>query len=35
LVVLNGGRVVFTAKRDELDVGSLKEAYLRHTGATY
>ncbi len=35
LVVLNGGRVVFDAKRDELDVGSLKEAYLRHTGATY
>ena len=34
LAVLNGGRVVFTAKRDELDVGSLKEAYLRHTGAT-
>lgn len=33
LAVLNGGRVVFTAKRDELDVGSLKEAYLRHTGA--
>jgi len=35
LAVLNGGRVVFDAKRDELDVGSLKEAYLRHTGATY
>ncbi len=35
LAVLNGGRVVFTAKRDELDAGSLKEAYLRHTGATY
>ena len=35
LVVLNRGRVVFDAKRDELDVGSLKEAYLRHTGATY
>ena len=33
LAVLNGGRVAFTAKRDELDVGSLKEAYLRHTGA--
>lgn len=35
LAVLNGGRVVFTAKRDELDAGSLKEAYLRHTGSTY
>lgn len=34
LAVLNGGRVVFAAKRDELDVGSFKEAYLRHTGAT-
>ncbi len=34
LAVLNRGRVVFDAKRDELDVGSLKEAYLRHTGAT-
>ncbi len=34
LAVLNGGRVAFAAKRDELDVGSLKEAYLRHTGAT-
>jgi heme exporter protein A len=33
LVVLNGGRVVFEARRDELDVGSLKEAYVRHTGA--
>lgn len=33
LAVLNQGRVVFTAKRDELDVGTLKEAYLRHTGA--
>ncbi len=33
VAVLNGGKVVFTAKRDELDVGSLKEAYLRHTGA--
>jgi heme exporter protein A len=33
LAVLNRGRVVFDAKRDELDVGSLKEAYLRHTGA--
>ncbi len=35
LAVLNRGKVVFTAKRDELDAGSLKEAYLRHTGATY
>lgn len=34
LAVLNGGRVVFEARRDELDVGSLKEAYVRHTGAT-
>jgi heme exporter protein A len=34
LVVLNRGKVVFDAKRDELDVGSLKETYLRHTGAT-
>jgi heme exporter protein A len=33
LAVLNGGRVVFEARRDELDVGSLKEAYVRHTGA--
>jgi heme exporter protein A len=33
LVVLNGGRVVFEARRDELDVGSLKEAYVRHAGA--
>jgi heme exporter protein A len=33
LAVLNGGRVVFTAKRDGLNVGSLKEAYLRYTGA--
>jgi heme exporter protein A len=33
LAVLNGGRVVYTARRDELDVGSLKEAYIRHTGA--
>jgi len=33
LAVLNKGKVVFDAKRDELDVGSLKEAYLRHTGA--
>jgi heme exporter protein A len=33
VAVLNGGKVVFAAKRDELDVGSLKEAYLRHTGA--
>jgi heme exporter protein A len=34
LAVLNGGRVAFTAKRDELDARSLKEAYLRHSGAT-
>ncbi len=33
VAVLNGGKIVFTAKRDELDVASLKEAYLRHTGA--
>lgn len=34
LAVLNAGKVAFAAKRDELDAGSLKEAYLRHTGAT-
>jgi heme exporter protein A len=33
VIVLNFGKVVFTAKRDELDVGSLKEAYVRNTGA--
>jgi heme exporter protein A len=33
VIVLNYGKVVFTAKRDELDVGSLKEAYVRNTGA--
>lgn len=33
VAVLNRGRVVFAAKRDELDVASLKEAYFRHTGA--
>jgi heme exporter protein A len=33
LAVLNGGRAVFTAKRDDLDVASFKEAYVRHTGA--
>jgi heme exporter protein A len=35
LAVLNRGKVVFTAKRDELDVGSLKEAYFLHTGVPY
>ncbi len=33
LAVLNRGKVVFTAKRDELDAGSLKETYFRYTGA--
>lgn len=33
LVILDRGRIVFTGKRDELDVGSLKEAYFSHTGA--
>lgn len=33
LAVLNVGRVVFAAKRDDLDVGSFKEAYVHHTGA--
>jgi len=34
VAVLNGGRIVFSARRDDLDVGSFKEAYSRHTGAT-
>ena len=34
VAVLNGGRIVFSARRDDLDVGSFKEAYGRHTGAT-
>jgi len=33
VAVLNGGRIVFSARRDDLDVGSFKEAYSRHTGA--
>jgi len=33
LAVLDRGRIVYTGKRDELDVGSLKEVYSRHTGA--
>lgn len=33
VAVLNGGRIVFAARRDELDVGSLREAYHRYTGA--
>ena len=33
VAVLNNGKIAFTAKRDELDVASLKEAYLHHTGA--
>jgi heme exporter protein A len=33
VVMLNRGKVVSAVKRDELDVRSLKEAYLRHTGA--
>jgi len=35
LAVLNRGKVVFTAKRDELDAGSLKETYFRYTGAAH
>jgi heme exporter protein A len=33
VAVLNSGRIVFSARRDDLDVGSFKEAYSRHTGA--
>jgi heme exporter protein A len=33
LAVLNRGSVAFAARRDELDVASFKEAYVRYTGA--
>jgi heme ABC exporter ATP-binding subunit CcmA len=33
VAVLNGGRIVFSARRDDLDVGSFKEAYSRYTSA--
>ncbi|MBI2914261.1 MAG: ABC transporter ATP-binding protein [Chloroflexi bacterium] len=35
LAVLNAGRLVFTAKRGDLDVGSLRESYFQHTGAAH
>lgn len=31
VAVLSSGRIVFSALRDDLDVGSFKEAYSRHT----
>lgn len=33
VAVLNGGKIVFAVRRDELDVASLEEAYHRHTHA--
>ncbi len=33
VAVLNGGRIVFSAPREELDVERFKEAYYRHTRA--
>ena len=33
VAVLNGGRIVFSARRGDLDVGSFKETYGRYTGA--
>jgi heme exporter protein A len=32
VVVLNAGKAVFSADRNELDAGSLRENYTRHTG---
>jgi ABC-type multidrug transport system ATPase subunit len=34
VVVLNAGKIVFSADRNELDAGSLRENYARYTGAT-
>ena len=34
VIMLNAGRIAFSARRSELDVGSLKEAYARFAGTS-